>query len=141
MTELVAALYILGAALTIYGVTAAYLRAKKQKADYDAVKVRSDQLEDPTFTDFHEAGRGEDETAAPNLKAQVDRNQDEISNLLASVGVTDPPPSWEDMRFPAEYWSRRAALSEALLVFKTDGLLALSGVVISTVASVMSLYI
>jgi hypothetical protein len=89
VTELVAALYILGVATTMYGVTAAYRRAKKQRADYDAVIVRSHQLEDPTFTDFYEACKGEDETAASTLKAQVDRNQDEISNLLTSTGVTD----------------------------------------------------
>lgn len=63
-----------------------------------------------------------------------------MSARLADIGVTDPPPSYDDVRLPVEYLSRRAALSEALVVFKTDGLFALGGVGISAVASVMSLY-
>jgi hypothetical protein len=88
VTEVVAAVYVVGAAMTIYGV-AAYQRAKKQRAA---------------------------------------RNQAEVTDLLAGLGVTDPPPTYNDMRLPVEYWSRRAALADALIVVKTDGLIATGSV-------------
>jgi hypothetical protein len=141
MTEAVAALYILGAAMTIYGVAAAFRRAKAQKAAYDAIKLRNDQLIDPTFTEFFEAGLSDDEASPTALRNQSARNQTEVTDLLAAIGVTDPAPTYNDMRLPVEYWSRRAALADALVVFKSDGIVALSGVVISTIASVMSLYV
>ncbi|PUA78937.1 hypothetical protein [Nocardioides currus] len=141
MTELVAALYVSGALMTIYGVAAAYRRAKRQKAAYDAIKSRNDSLTDPDPVEFFEAAKSDDEQAPGVLRQRVVANEAEIADALASIGVTDPPPSYNDMRLPVEYWSRRAALADALIVFKTDGMVALSGVVVSTVASVMSLYI
>jgi len=134
-------MYVVGAAMTIYGVCAAYYRAKRQKAAYDTIKARNDALVDPTLMEVFEAAKSDDLAAPGTLQDQAARNQADVTDLLADIGVNDPPPTYNDMRLPVEYWSRRAALADALIVSRTDGLLALSGVAVSTVASVLSLYV
>jgi hypothetical protein len=61
--------------------------------------------------------------------------------MLTEAGIPDPSPNYNDMQLPAAFWSRRVALSDAVLQFKGDGAVALTGVVVSTVASVWSLYL
>lgn len=127
--------------MTIYGVSAAFWRARKQKAAYDAIRTRNDSLSDSTYAEAR-AGRLSEDVEAPNsLHNQIVSNQAEIADLLKDLGVSDPPPTYNDMLLPVEYWSRRAALADTLVVFKKDGLVALGGVVVSTVASVTSLYV
>lgn len=68
-------------------------------------------------------------------------NQRELERLLSRASIVDQFPTYNDLRLPVSYWSRRAALADALLEFKADGTLTLRGVVVSAAASLWSLYL
>lgn len=73
--------------------------------------------------------------------ADLGRSDVEVEQGLAELGVEDRPPTWNDMRLPISYWSKRSALADTLSSFKTAGVTALAGVALSTIASVCSLYL
>jgi hypothetical protein len=127
--------------MTIVGVLHAYWRARRQKILLDEIKSRSDSLEDPSLVEMFESGLSEDDRRTAELKNLAATNERELEQLLNEAGIDDPPPSWDDMRLPPSYWSRRAALADLLVQFRADGALALGGVLVSTIASVWSLYL
>lgn len=141
MRELVAFLYIAGAAMTVAGVLRAFLRAKTQKANLDFIKDENDRLASADPLDAYTAALAGDDDNIETSRSEREDVEARIEKMLTEAGVPDPSPSYNDIRLPASFWSRRVALTDAVLQFKGDGALALSGVVVSTVASVWSLYL
>lgn len=140
MRCLLAGLYIVGAALTILAVLHAYYRARREKTRLDAIKVRSDAHNEPSLVEQFEADLSDNPQGVQSSTVAA-ANEEELNRLLAAANIDDPPPTFKDMRLPLSYWNRRQALTDTLLQFKVDGLVALLGVVISTIASVWSLFI
>ena len=141
LRDLVAVLYLLGAALTAGGVLIGYRQAIRQKRHLDELAALSAADREPDFVEtFGLARAGEVEEVTAQVAARAAREA-ELEAALRAVGIEDRPPTWNDMRLPVAYWSKRSALADTVASFKTGGLVALSGLVVSTIASVWSLYL
>lgn len=138
---IVAYLYVIGAVVTASGVLIAYAQAVRQKGRLDELADLNAADDEPDFTeDFHAVVAGDDDAVASRAAARASR-QAELEQMLNAAGIDDPAPTWNDMRLPVAYWSKRSALADTVASFKTGGLVALTGLALSTVASVWSLYV
>lgn len=141
MREFVAVLYVVGAVVTAVGVLIAYRRARRDLRRLEDVAELHESHDDPDLVeDFDNAVGGRD----GQVDARKDRRaaeQEELAQALADAGIRDGMPRYKDMRLPMEYWAKRSALRDAVASFRTGGLVALTGLAISTVASVWSLYL
>jgi hypothetical protein len=141
MRGFVAGLYVVGALVTMAGVALAYRRARKDLRRLEAVGALHESHDDPDLVeDYADITAGEDARVAAR-KAQRAAEQSTLQDALDGVGITGGPVRYKDMRLPMEYWAKRSALRDAVASFKSGGLVAIVGVVMSTVASVWSLYL
>lgn len=141
MRELVAVLYVVGAVVTVVGVLLAYRRARRDLRRLEHVATLHESHADPNLVENYEAVRqGDDQSVAAQAERRA-ADQDELKRALVVAGIVGEPPSFKDMDFPLEYWARRSALRDAIASFRSGGLVALAGVLVSTVASVWSLYL
>ena len=137
---IVAALYV-GALLTASGVLVAYAQAIRQRGRLDELAELNAADEEPDFAGhFGDVVAGKDEVVATREADRASR-QAELEELLNAAGIDDRAPTWNDMRLPVAYWSKRSALADTVASFKTGGLIALTGLALSTIASVWSLYL
>lgn len=141
MREFVTFLYIAGAVVTAVGVLLACRRARRDLRGLLDVDALHESHVDPNPMDDYEAVlAGDDESVAARASRHA-AEEIELRRALEVAGVAGEPPSFKDMRLPLEYWARRSALRDAIASFRSGGLIALAGVLISTVASVWSLYL
>lgn len=136
MREIVVALYVVGAAVTALGVYLAYRRARRDLSNLEAVRGLNE-----SFEDFDPVAAFEDPDGAKAGRAQREADQARLDQAVREVGLTEGAPEFSDLRLPLEFWAKRSALKDAVASFKTGGVVALTGVTISTVASVWSLYL
>jgi hypothetical protein len=141
MRAFVAGLYVVGALVTMAGVAIAYRRARRDLRRLEAVDALHESHDDPDLVeDYANIAAGEDAKVAAR-NAQRAAEQSALEEALDGAGITGGPVRYKDMRLPMEYWAKRSALRDAVASFKTGGLVAIVGVVVSTVASVWSLYL
>ena len=137
----VAALYVIGAVVTGSGVLIAYVHAMRQKLRLDELAELNAADDEPNFVeDFNSVVAGEEDALARRAAARASRLA-ELEQLLNAAGVDDGAPTWNDMRLPVAYWSKRSALADTVASFKTGGLVVLAGLSLSTTASVWSLFL
>ncbi len=141
MRELVAVLYVVGTVVTAVGVLLAYRRARRDLRRLEKVDALHESHADPNPIDDYEAVlAGDDEAVAARAKRRT-ADQDELRRALEMAGIASEPPRYKDLGLPLEYWAKRSALRDAIASFRSGGLVALAGVLVSTVASVWSLYL
>lgn len=142
--EIVAALYVLGAVVTAAGVLLAYRRARRDLGRLKKVATLQASREDVDLTQDLEAVIAGDEEGLAARAARGTRRaseQAELDRAVAAAGIPSGGPSWNDLTLPLDYWAKRSALRDAVASFWTGGLVALTGLAISTGASVWSLYL
>jgi hypothetical protein len=139
--ELVAALYVVGAVVTAAGVLLAYRRARRDLRRLDGVASLHESHEDLDPTAEFDAALLGDEEAPEAGKLGRGAQQAELDRAVKEAGIQTGPPTIKDFSLPMEYWAKRSALRDAVESFRSGGLVALTGLAISTLASIWSLYL
>lgn len=141
MRDLLAVLYVVGAILTAAGVVIAYRRARRDLHALDGVATLLESHEDIDIAQEYEDSTAGNDAAVAEREARRAVQQEQLDRAVAATGLRPGGPTWKDFGLPMEYWAKRSALRDAVASFKTGGILAVTGLSISTVASVWSLYL
>ncbi|WP_353950466.1 hypothetical protein V6K52_12575 [Knoellia sp. S7-12] len=108
--EVVTVLYVLGALVTIAGVVTAYLQTVGQKRRFDDIAVLIGSDDEPDLVDIYEKAKAGETADLAAQAATRSAREAELEKALLAVGIQDPSPTWNDMRLPVAYWSKRNAL-------------------------------
>lgn len=134
--EVVLVLYVLGASVTATGVLVAFFQATRHSRRFDAIARKLEAIDDVDFGAVFDPDP--ERTARQSTR---DAELAKVKGELEDLGITDGGPSWNDMAMPLAYWSKRSALADTVASFRVGGLVALFGLLLSTVASIWSLYL
>lgn len=151
MRPIVAALYVLGFALILTGAGGAWRHARQRhqllvdlaeevRVDYDNYQAASETL----FADQYRMSVSDGpEAAARVAEVEAARSQikDRNSQRLAAAGIHPAGSPSQDTWIPIELQMELTLLTGARQSLGKAGLTALAGGLISTVASVWSLYL
>lgn len=133
----VAATYLLGAFVTAAGVLIAFSRARRDLRQLNELEKRNLSYGEPDLEAVFDDLEGEPARRAAAAQAQSEIDEQVRALGFPRVGGT----TFSDMRLPLDYWAKRSALRDAVESFKFGGLVALLGLLISTGASVWSLFL
>lgn len=127
-------LTIVGAGVTIYGLSAAYRSAKSEHAEAGRRLARLRELAAAEQVESERIGkRGDEETVVAHAALHA-----KYEGLFAAEGYTRP--SYDTLPYLAQHESQHL-LGRVLQETRRDFVIAGIGLVISTVASVWSLYL